>query len=126
LILFKAHKQEVNRIVYSESGFSEKLQKMQIIRANHLHVEKESWKENLCGQQKEGGTKNIIKIGGHTKCPRCTKIGRIVWVSQDGKTAGLQCPASHSMISRPVSKFGSTLRPQSKTGKNMVFLMEIK
>jgi hypothetical protein len=91
-----------------------------------LHAEKESGKENLRGQQKEGGNKNIVNIGDHTKCPQCTRIGRIVWISQDRKTAGIQCPASHHLMNRPVSKFGSTARPQSKTGKNRVFLMEIK
>jgi hypothetical protein len=42
---FQSKIKEVNGNVYVESGFSEKLQTMQIIRANHLHVEKESWKE---------------------------------------------------------------------------------
>ncbi|MGB9925461.1 MAG: hypothetical protein ACPLIG_02210 [Candidatus Bathyarchaeales archaeon] len=27
--------------------------------------------------------------------PQCARMGRIVWVSHDGKTAGIQCPASH-------------------------------
>jgi len=53
-------------------------------------------------------------------------MGRIVWVSQDGKTVGVQCSASHRQMSRPGSKLGSTTRPQSKADKNMVFLMEIK
>jgi hypothetical protein len=91
-----------------------------------LHAEKENGKENLHGQQKEGGNKNIVNIGDHMKCPQCTRIGRIVWISQDGKTAGIQCPASHHLTNRPVSKLGSTARPQSKTDKNMVFLMEIR
>jgi hypothetical protein len=38
---FSTYNQEVNGIVYFTSGFSKKLQKMQIIRANHLHVKKE-------------------------------------------------------------------------------------
>jgi hypothetical protein len=53
-------------------------------------------------------------------------MGRIVWISQDGKTAGFQCPASHHLMNRPDSKFGSAARPKSKTDKNMVFLMETK
>jgi len=53
-------------------------------------------------------------------------MGRIVWVSQDGKTAGIQCSASHRQMSRPVSKLGSNARPQSKADKNMVFLLKIK
>jgi hypothetical protein len=99
---------------------------MQIIRANHLHVEKESWKEILRRQQEEGGNKNIINVGDHAECPECHRIGRVVWVSKDGKTEGIQCPASHCLTNRPVSKYGSNARPQSKPDKNMVFLMEIK
>jgi hypothetical protein len=57
LNLFKSNKQEVNGIVYVESGFSKELQKMQIIRANYLHIEKEVRKEILRRQQEEGGNK---------------------------------------------------------------------
>jgi hypothetical protein len=99
---------------------------MQIIRANHLHVKKESWKEILCRQQEEGGNTNIVNVGDHAKCPECKRMGHVVWVSKDGKTAGIQCSASHRQMSRPGSKLGSTARPQSKTDRNMVFLLEIK
>jgi hypothetical protein len=99
---------------------------MQIIRANHLHVEKESWKEILCRQQKEGGNKNIINVGDHADCPECHRIGRVVWVSKDGKTEGIQCPASHRLTNRPNSRFGAVARPRSKTSRNMVFITEIK
>jgi len=93
--------------VYSESGFSEKLQKMQIIRASKLYVEKEGRKENLHGQQKGRETKNIVSIGDHKKCPQRDRIVCVVWISQDGKTAEIQCPASHRLTNRPVWKFGS-------------------
>jgi hypothetical protein len=99
---------------------------MQIIRANHLHVKKESWKEILCRQQKEGGNKNIVKIGDHAECPECKRMGHVVWVSKDGKIAGIQCPASHRQTSRPASRLGTLKRPQSKTSKNMVFITENK
>ncbi len=99
---------------------------MQIIRANHLYVKKENWKENLCRQQEEGGNKNIVNVGDHAECPECKRIGRVVWVSKDGKTAGIQCSASHRQTSRPASRFGTLNRPQSKTSKNMVFIMENK
>ena len=112
--------------MYVESGFGEELQKMQIIRANHLHVEKEIWKENLRRQQEEGGGKNIISVGDHAKCPECHRIGRVVWVSEDGKTEGIQCPASHRLTNRPSSRFGTFARPQSKNSRNMVFITEIK
>jgi hypothetical protein len=99
---------------------------MQIICANHLPVKKKSWKEILRRQQEEGGNKNIVNLGDHTKCPQCARIGRVVWVSHDGKTAGIQCSASHRQMSRPDSRLGSNNRPHSKTDKNMVFLMDIK
>jgi hypothetical protein len=99
---------------------------MQIIRANHLHVKKESWKEILCRQQEEGGNKNIVHVGDHAECPECYRMGHVVWVSKDGKTAGIQCPANHRLTSRPASRFGTVERPQSKTSRNMVFITEIR
>ena len=98
---------------------------MQIIRANHLHVKKEKWKETLRRQQEEGGNKKIVIIGDHAKCPQCDRMGHVVWVSQDGKTAGIKCSATHSQMNRPNSRLGSNDRPQSKSSKNMVFLMDI-
>jgi len=68
----------------------------------------------------------MIKIGESVRCPQCHELGRVVWVSQDGKRAGIQCPGRHSQISRGHSKFGSNVRPQTKPEKNMVFLMEIE
>jgi ribosomal protein L44E len=99
---------------------------MQIIRATHLYSKKEIGKENICRQQEEGGDKEITNVGDRAKCPQCDKIGRVVWISQDGKTAGIQCAAIHRQMNRPESKFGSNSRPQSKANKNMVFLVEIK
>jgi hypothetical protein len=99
---------------------------MQIIRANNLHVKKENWKETLHRQQEEGGNKNIVTVGDHAKCPQCNRIGHVVWVSQDGQTAGIQCSAAHSQMSRSDSRLGSNARPQSKTSKHMVFLMAMK
>jgi hypothetical protein len=99
---------------------------MQIFRATHLHGKKEIGKEAVCRQQEEGGEQKIVNVGDHTKCPQCDKMGRIVWISQDRKTAGIQCPATHHQMNRPDSRFGSNARPQSKANKNMVFLVEIK
>jgi hypothetical protein len=99
---------------------------MQNIRANQLHFKKETSKEIVCGQQEEGGSKNIVNLGDHTKCPQCDRIGRVVWISQDKKTAGIQCPATHHQMNRPNSRLGSNARPQSKANKNTVFLVEIK
>jgi hypothetical protein len=53
-------------------------------------------------------------------------MGRVVWVSKDGETAGIQCPASHHQASRPASKLGTAARPRSKNIRNMVFITEIK
>jgi len=99
---------------------------MQIVRTNQLRVQKEIWKEVVRGHQEEGGNKNIITVGDHKKCPQCDRIGRVVWISQDKKTAGIQCPATHRQVSRPDSRLGSNARPQSKANKNMVFLVEIQ
>jgi len=68
----------------------------------------------------------MVEIGDHVRCPQCNEIGHVVWVSQDGKRAGIRCPRHHSQMSRGHSKFGSTVRPQTKREKNMVFLMEIE
>jgi ribosomal protein L44E len=68
----------------------------------------------------------MIKIGDHVRCPQCNEVGCVVWVSQDEKRAGIQCPGHHSQMSRGHSKFGSTARPQTKREKNMVFLIEIE
>lgn len=68
----------------------------------------------------------MVKIGDYMRCPQCSQMGRVVWVSQDEKQAGIRCPGHHSQLSRGLSKFGSTVRPQTKSQKNMVFLMEIE
>jgi len=99
---------------------------MQIICANHLYVQKESWKEALRRQQEEGGNKSIVHLGDHVVCPECSRMGHVVWVSRDGKAAGIQCPASHRLTNRPDSRLGAAERPQSKNSKNMVFITENK
>ena len=68
----------------------------------------------------------MIKVGDLAKCPECNRMGRVVWVSKDGATAGIQCPANHCQTSRPASKFGTVARPRSKNSRNMVFITEIK
>ena len=67
----------------------------------------------------------MVNISDQIKCPKCSRMSRVVWVSKDKKTAGIQCPASHSQMSRPSSLMGSKARPQSKAGRNMVFLVGI-
>jgi hypothetical protein len=68
----------------------------------------------------------IVNIGDHTKCPQCSRIGRVIWISQDGKQAGIRCLGHHNQLSRGISKYGSAARPLTKTQKNMVFLMDIE
>jgi hypothetical protein len=67
----------------------------------------------------------MVKIGEDIKCPKCFGMARVVWISKDNLTAGIKCPASHRQMSRSDSKLGSAKRPQSKLGKNMVFLIDI-
>jgi ribosomal protein L44E len=69
--------------------------------------------------------KHMSKIGESTKCPVCFGTARVVWISEDNKTAAIKCRASHRQLSRHNSKLGSANRPQSKPGKNMVFLVDI-
>ena len=75
---------------------------------------------------KKEGNENITKIGDKIKCPKCRAMSRVVWISKDGKTAGVQCPAIHSQLSRPNSQIESKARPLSKAGKNMIFIIENK
>ena len=64
----------------------------------------------------------MVNIGDYAQCPQCTRMGRIVWVSQNRNMIGIQCSASHSLHSIPDS-YGFT-RPASKTNKNSVFLVK--
>jgi len=67
-----------------------------------------------------------VNIGDLSKCPECETMGRVVWVSQDKKTMGVKCPASHREAARSDSKFGGTKIPSTKNRKNVVFLMTVK
>ena len=67
----------------------------------------------------------MVAVGEEISCPVCYGIAKIVWISKDCKLAGIKCPASHGQLSRPKSKLGSSARPQSKRGKNLVFLIDI-
>lgn len=64
----------------------------------------------------------MVKIGDSAQCPECTRMGRIVWVSQNGKIVGIQCSASHFVDSYSDS-YGFK-RSSSKTSKNSVFLVK--
>jgi hypothetical protein len=58
------------------------------------------------------------------KCPHCGRVGRVIWVSQDGTGAGVRCPGRHSQLVRGPSQLGSAARSETKPQKNMVFIME--
>jgi hypothetical protein len=66
----------------------------------------------------------MMTVGKHARCPQCTRMGRIVWVSQNGETIGIQCSASHSLTNYPNSH-GFKHSP-SKENKNSVFLVKMK
>ncbi len=64
-----------------------------------------------------------VCVGDSRKCPECESIGRVVWISGDKKTMGVQCHASHRDVRRADTKFGATVVSSGKTRKNVVFLM---
>ena len=71
------------------------------------------------------GIQSGVNIGDQMKCPECETLGRVVWVSQDKKTMGVKCHASHREMSRPQSKYGARVVPSTKTRKNVVFLTAV-
>jgi hypothetical protein len=64
----------------------------------------------------------VVKIGDYAHCPQCTRMGHVVWVSQNGKIVGIQCSASHFMDGH--SDLYGFKRSSSKLNKNSVFLVE--
>jgi hypothetical protein len=67
----------------------------------------------------------IVNVGDMTKCPECEATGRVVWVSEDKKTMGVRCPASHRGHTHE-SKYGASSVTVTKARKNVVFLTPIK
>ncbi|MGA2387161.1 MAG: hypothetical protein ABSG33_11610 [Candidatus Bathyarchaeia archaeon] len=66
--------------------------------------------------------RQLVNVGDQRVCPECNTLGRVVWVSQDKKTMGVQCSRSHREAERSASKFGGTVVPSTKTRKNTVFI----
>lgn len=64
----------------------------------------------------------MVQIGDYAQCPECTRLGRIVWISQNKQVGGIQCSASHCPENRPNS-YGFS-RKAAKANKNSVFLVE--
>jgi len=66
----------------------------------------------------------MTKIGDRDRCPKCGKKSEVVWVSKDGKLAGLKCTGYHGQISPPPTKFSKNIK--TKTKKGMVFIIETR
>jgi hypothetical protein len=64
----------------------------------------------------------MVKIGDSAQCPECTRMGHIVWISQNGMIVGIQCSASHCRDSY-YDSYGFK-RSSSKANKNSVFLVK--
>lgn len=64
----------------------------------------------------------MVSIGNKAPCPQCARMGRVIWVSQNGAIVGIQCSKSHRLDSLPNS-YGFTRAP-SKPNKNSVFLVK--
>jgi len=69
----------------------------------------------------------MTKIGDHVRCPECGGQARVVWVSQDGKTAAIKCMGYHSHMGPPAKTRGKNYyhKTKTETKKGMVFLIEV-
>jgi len=69
----------------------------------------------------------MTKIGDHVRCPECGGEAHVVWVSQDGKLAAINCTRHHGHISPPIKTRGKNYynKTETKTKKGMVFLVEV-
>ena len=68
----------------------------------------------------------MTRKGEYVKCPRCGGQARVVWVSQDEKTAAIKCMGYHSHIGPPAKPRGKNYyyKTKTKAAKGMVFLIE--
>ena len=64
----------------------------------------------------------MVKIGDFVHCPECTRMGQIVWVSQNGQMVGIRCSGSHCMGGY-YDSYGFK-HSASKLNKNSVFLVK--
>ena len=71
------------------------------------------------------GIQTEVCVGDAKKCPECENTGRVVWISGDKKTMGVQCRASHQDARRADTKFGATIVSSGKSRKNVVFLTRL-
>jgi len=120
--IFKSKKAEVNDVVYFIAWLMKNCRTLKSTLLTHSTLRKPMKK--ICADP-EGRNEDIIKVGDHAKCPECNRMGRVVWVSKDGATAGFQCLANHRQTSRPASNWHSyTFR--SKNSRNMFFITEVE
>jgi hypothetical protein len=64
----------------------------------------------------------MITMGDFAQCPECARMGRVVWVSENGATVGIKCSASHHREGS--SDAYGFQRSASKASKNSVFLVK--
>ena len=81
---------------------------------NRLYSKKGTGAKEAVGQ--------VVCVGDQRNCPQCQSAGRVVWVSLDKKTMGVQCHMNHREAERPASKYGATIVRSGKTKKNIVFI----
>jgi hypothetical protein len=94
---------------------------------NGASAQKENKQELFSREQAvKQGIQFGVSVGDPSKCPECATMGRVIWISQDKKTMGVQCRASHREASRPESKKGVTVVRSNKTKKNVVFLTPVR
>ena len=67
----------------------------------------------------------MVKVGDLVGCPKCGKHSRVVWVSKDGRTAGVRCSSRHRFTPRRNLLATPTNKENSRIEKNMVFLVSI-
>lgn len=54
-----------------------------------------------------------FKIGQHYPCPECGyRLAKIVWISKDGRTIGVQCPRKHFI--KTEKTMGNTIKVWKK------------
>ena len=66
----------------------------------------------------------MVKVGQEMKCPDCEQWGRVVWISEDRKKMGIECP-SHKIIRKPLSKFAIDKKITTEIKKNVVIITDI-
>ena len=66
----------------------------------------------------------MVKVGQEMKCPECEQWGRVVWISEDRKKMGIECP-SHKIIRKPLSKFAIDKKITTEIKKNVVIITDI-